>query len=183
MACGGWMGYARGYTLIELMVAVLLVVFLAALSIPSYSWVRSRMDRASCANNLKGLHLGASSFLQEQGTWPQIGSSDPGSEGYARSWITALERYGVSEEAWHCPTVERTFGKSLRSSGVTRKRVDYFATPFGEGPRVAYRYATQPWFAERGDLHGDGNLLILGTGEVLSLREVYKDARFRRRNP
>jgi prepilin-type N-terminal cleavage/methylation domain-containing protein len=183
MAGAAWPGQCRGYTLIELMVVVLLVVFLAALSIPSYAWVRNRMDRASCANNLRGLYLGASSFLQEQGTWPQISSSDPGSEMYARAWITALERYGVSEEAWRCPSVERTLGKSLRSSGVTQKRVDYFATPFGEGPRVAYRYATQPWFAERGDLHGDGNLLILGTGEVLSLKEVYKDARFRRRNP
>ncbi len=183
MAAAAGSGQCQAYTLIELMVAILLVVFLAALSIPSFNWVRNRMDRAACANNLRGLHLGASSFLQEQGTWPQIGSSDPGSEIYARAWIAALERYGVSEEAWHCPSVDRTLGKSLRSSGVTQKRVDYYATPFGDGPRVAYRWPTQPWFAERGDLHGDGNLLILGTGEVLSLREVYKDARFRRRTP
>jgi type II secretory pathway pseudopilin PulG len=170
-----------GFTLLELVVSVALVVMLAALCIPSFAWVQGRMDRAACINNLKGLHLGASSFLQEQGTWPQIPASDPGGDAYSRAWILALGKYGVPEEAWHCPTVQRTFGRNIPSNGETRKRVDYFATPFGEGPRVAYRWATQPWFAERGDLHGDGNMLILGSGEVLSLKEVYKDARFRRR--
>ncbi len=172
-------GRREGWTLLELMVALGIVLILSVMLVPAASYVRGRMDRAACVNNLKGLYMAAASHIQEQESWPQVPTSEINGPGYARAWIAALKPYGLTEPNWHCPSVERSLGRRPKPGEELPPRIDYYATPFGSGSRAPYRWATQPWFAERGDVHGEGNLLILGSGEVLSLHQVYRDARFR----
>ena len=51
-------------------------------------------------------------------------------------------------------------------------RADYVAMPF-DGKRITpSRWPNQPWFVERGNMHGNGNLLILANGSVTDLNSL-----------
>ena len=42
------------------------------------------------------------------------------------------------------------------------------------GPRTPFKWPTHPWFVERGDVHGDGQLVIFTNSEVKSLKEIFR---------
>ena len=51
-------------------------------------------------------------------------------------------------------------------------RVDYMATSFDSKPTTPHQWPRQPWFAEIGDVHGHGNLIIFTDGSVSDLKTV-----------
>jgi hypothetical protein len=51
-------------------------------------------------------------------------------------------------------------------------RTDYLACPFDAKQNTANRLLKQPWFIERADVHGSGNLLVYGDGRVVDLKEA-----------
>lgn len=161
------------FTLLELITVVFIIAILAMLMLPGISAYRSRMDRVACTNNLKNLYVGANAYVQDKGHWPQINIRTAQSDriGYAKNWIAALEPYGPTAESWICPTVQRSMdAPDIHDSKSIR--VDYLATPFDTIQFTPYRWATQPWFVERGSVHGTGNLLIFSNGEVKSVNEL-----------
>lgn len=157
----------------ELMTVIVIIGILATMVFGIMADVQYRADRVSCTANLKNLYTGAAVYLQEQGTWPQI---DPhlgsgGNKQYAQLWINALLPYGVAKPNWICPSVQ----KLMHNPDVTQPdhiRIDYIATPFDEKPMTPYLWPSQPWFVERGAVHGGGNLMIWTNGRILSLREA-----------
>jgi hypothetical protein len=48
-------------------------------------------------------------------------------------------------------------------------RIDYISTNFDDQPNTPYRWRAQPWFAEKGAVHGEGPLLIGSDGNVHEL--------------
>jgi hypothetical protein len=44
--------------------------------------------------------------------------------------------------------------------------------PFDSKPFSPSKYPSQPWFAERGNVHGTGNLVVLGNGSVTDLQSM-----------
>jgi type II secretory pathway pseudopilin PulG len=159
--------------LIELMTVIVIILILATMLTGVTVELRARADRAKCTQNLKNLYTGAASYLAQQGSWPQIPSSpgDAGSKAYAKAWVTTLEPLGLSQANWICPTVQRVLGNP---SYTTDKdyRVDYIATPFDDKPMTPYLWPHEPWFAERGAVHGSGNLLIWANGQIVTLEEA-----------
>jgi prepilin-type N-terminal cleavage/methylation domain-containing protein len=161
------------FTLMELMTVLVIIGILATMVFGAMSDLQYRADRASCVANLKTLYTGANIYVQQQGAWPQI---DPqkmadGNTAYAQEWITALQGSGVARNNWLCPSVQRL----LHNPDVTLPkniRIDYLATPFDEKAMTPYLWPKQPWFVERGSVHGDGNLLIWGNGQIVSLKEA-----------
>jgi type II secretory pathway pseudopilin PulG len=168
------------------MTAVVLIALLAALLVPIFTSLREKMEFARCSANMRTLYAASHSYLQDHEQWPQIPSklikSDP--EQYAELWIKALSPYQVSEQSWHCPTVQRAIDAAAAAPSDDsndkqkkkkyEKRVDYFATPFDDKRMTPLRWPKQPWFIERGDVHGRGNLMIFTDGTIGELSDLMR---------
>lgn len=172
----------RGFTLLELMTVIVVIGILITMLVPTFRALQAKAERANCAANLRSLYVGATSYLQQHQHWPQIATTDIRKPSYAKAWVAALRPYGLSEKNWVCPTIQR----ELREPDLTKpgqERIDYMATPFDDNPRTPHKYPTHPWFAERGNMHGEGNLVIFANGQVKSLNDVLKDPAYRSVQP
>jgi type II secretory pathway pseudopilin PulG len=159
------------------MTVVVIIAILAVLMFPAFSGLINRTDGTRCMANLRNLYYGASGYVQQNGHWPQIDTTLIKASGgqYAAAWRSALEPFGVTQEIWICPTVQR----ELQNPDITKPefaRSDYMATPFDAKPTTPYQWQTQPWFVERGDVHGNGNLMIFTDGHIAALNDVRKPA-------
>jgi len=159
------------FTLIELATVIVVIAILATMIAGMAVELRGRADRAKCVQNLKNLYTGAASYLIQQGAWPQI---DPTQDKtlYAKAWVAALQPLGLTQENWICPTVQRV----LNNPDLTTDdnyRIDYMATPFDDKPMTPFLWPHQPWFVERGSVHGTGgNLIIWANGQIVTLDEA-----------
>ena len=96
----------------------------------------------------------------------------------AQRWIDALQPYGLDQGTWLCPTVQRLMGGPDMSKEENR-RIDYVPTPFDSNPMTPYRWSTQPWYIEKGNMHGSGNLIIFPDGHIQSLYELRSKAKIK----
>ena len=161
-------------TLLEIATVIVVIAILITMIVPVVRGVLGKAERANCATNLKNLYVGGASYLQDRGEWPQIPAKDIRSPGYALMWIRAFEPYGFGRINWLCPSVQRQL-KNPDYKQDKNARIDYLATPFGPNPILPHKWPTQPWFVERGDVHGDGQLVIFANGQVKSLTEIIRD--------
>ena len=143
---------------------------LITLIIPAFEQVRMRMDQVNCTNNLRQLYVGATIYIQDNGHWPQVdpGLLRTGMRAYDEAWIEDFIPYKVGRGSWICPTLQRDLG----GPDFTVKenyRADYVAMPFDSKRMTPFKWPNSPWFAERGNVHGNGNLVILGNGSVTPL--------------
>ncbi len=159
--------------MLELATVVTVIFILIVLSVPGYQQVRSHMDRINCSNNLHQLYQGASGYLMMYKHWPQV---DPAlfsapNNAYSEAWIEAYLPFGVPRESWICPTIQRALG----SPDFTQRanyRADYMAMPFDSKFLTPSKWPSAPWFAERANAHGTGNLVILANGSVTDLQSL-----------
>jgi hypothetical protein len=156
--------------MIEIVTVVVVALILGTMLMGITIEVRGRADRLKCVENLKTLYTGAANYLAQQGSWPQIdGTKDKTL--YAKQWVAALQPAGIQQINWICPTVQREMGNPDITKG-DNYRIDYLATPFDEKPMTPYLWGHQPWFVERGAVHGSGNLLIWANGQIVTLEEA-----------
>ncbi len=163
----------EGYSLLELCTTIAVICIIATLLVPAYEVVRMRLDKASCMNNLRELYVGGNAYLQEYEHWPQVNPAlleGGNSSTYDEAWIEALLPFGVNRINWICPTVERDLGGPDYTQPANY-RTDYVAMPFDSKNYTPYRWPFYPWFVERGNVHGNGNLMILANGAVTELGE------------
>ncbi len=158
------------------MTVLVIIGILLTMILPVFEQLKGKAERAACLTNLKSLYVAADAYLGQQGHWPQVapGLLQSDSKEYARQWQEALQPYGIGLKNFICPTVQRTT-KNPDYQKLENRRVDYLATPFDDNPLSPRKYPTHPWFAERGDVHGDGNLVIFTNGETKSLAEIVRD--------
>jgi type II secretory pathway pseudopilin PulG len=165
----------RAWTIIELMTVLVIIMILASLVLPAFSFVRDRSEKASCMNNLKNLAGSAHSHMRDHNRWPQFTiKSRSDMEDAAKVWVDTLEPYGTTHKHWICPTVQR----GLKAPDYTSDqdyRVDYWMTNFSPHPRAPYKTMTQPWFVEKQDVHGSGNLVIYPDGAIEALDDLRRE--------
>lgn len=164
---------ATGFTIMELMTVLVIITILSLFALPLYEGLEAKAAKANCSSNLKGLYVAASGHLQDKGQWPQIDPAllEASEKSYFKAWIKAFEPYGVSHKSWICPTIQRAFNDPPYWEDE-HFRTDYVAMPFDARQFAPHEYTTQPWFLEKADAHGDGNLLIYGDGSVDALETV-----------
>ena len=162
-----------GFTLMELTTVIAVIFILIVLAVPAYEQVRSRIERVNCSNNLHQLYVGASAYYQQYRKWPQVNPallSGP-NHAYDEAWIEAFLPFGVTRQVWICPTIQRSLG-APDFNQPENSRADYIAMPYDAKPLSPTTWPLQPWFAERGNVHGTGNLIILANGSVTDLQSL-----------
>ena len=166
----------RAFTFLELIVVIAIIAALVGIAIPVISGMRSRAQRVQCSANLRSLYVAAESYLQQNGSWPQISEddSDSAEQNYAAAWIAALKPFGISEKTWVCPTVQELM-QNPDLSKLENRRVDYVAMPFDDKPMRPHQWPRQPWFVEAGDVHHHGNLIVFTDGSISDLSTVVQN--------
>jgi type II secretory pathway pseudopilin PulG len=162
-----------GFTILEICSAIVVIMILVTLLIPAYEQVRMRVEKVSCMNNLRQLYTGANSYIQEYGRWPQVNPAllQGPNNAYDEAWIEDFLPFGVGRGTWICPTIEHDLGGPDYTQ-PENYRADYIAFPFDSKRLTPFKWSFYPWFVERGNVHGNGNLLILSNGSVMELPSV-----------
>ena len=164
----------RAFTLLEFMTVILVVTILLVLFFPVVEQFQRRLEKVRCIGNLRSLHVATNTYIQDHHTWPQIAVVNGGEEStLATAWIETLKPYGLTQINWICPTTQ----KKLNAPDLTdpaNVRIDYTPFPYGHSPQDPFKYANQPWFIEKGDVHGNGQLLIFPGGNAEELVDFYK---------
>jgi prepilin-type N-terminal cleavage/methylation domain-containing protein len=161
---------ARGFSLIELLVTIGVIVILILLLMPVVSNMQARAQRSQCMANLKTLAVGANLYIQQNGSWPQMDAATAGGtdEEIANWWVAKLEPFTVPRKSWICPTIQNLLGNPDFTQ-PQNARIDYFTTVFDDKPTTPHEWPRQPWFIERGDVHGNGPLIIFTDGSISDL--------------
>lgn len=136
------------------------------------------IEAARCMQNMRSLHTSLNSYVQQVGHWPQIPEEvDPMDSGedkaYEDWWIRELESFGVTPPVWQCPTIRRLVSRKDEDG---RPRMHYSPTMFDEHPLTPYRWATQPWLIEIGNMHGHGAYLIFPDGSIRTMYDIIPPA-------
>ncbi len=169
-----------GFTLLELMAAVLVVSILLVTAASYYRANLSKFEEPACISNLRGLHGAFSSWLNDhENVWPQLpgdASVDSGGIGTLlehQFWIKTFEPYGLTQKNWTCPTFRRLV--KLKQAHLNDAQIHYLPTLFDDVPGRAHRSAGTPWLMEIADGHGRGNLLIFMDGSVRPFKDLYSE--------
>lgn len=172
---------ACGFTMVELMTVLVIIAVLAVLGVGTFEQIRARSERINCTANLRNLYAGLQSYIVQYDHWPQCPHklAEPS---YDQWWIEELEKVGINEKTWHCPTLLReehssSYVQAQGSKPSKLKKIHYLPTPFDDQPSTPKRWPTQPWLIEIYSGHGDGPLMIFPDGSVNSFNEFQSRGR------
>ena len=158
---------AHAFTIVEVLAAVLIVIILAALLVPNYSYFLAKAQEAVCVSRLRNIHTGLALYLDDhEQVWPQ--GPQPETQGWAAFWVQTLQPYKVTQKYWECPTIRKIF----RERGEKSFTLHYVPTLFPATPKIAYRWPTQPWLIEMADAHGQGPLICFPDGSIKPFAKV-----------
>jgi len=159
---------------VEFIVAAGIVGILATIIFRTFAYTVERSEATRCASNLRSLHTSLSAYLQDKGHWPQEPKAiwqGNDNDAYEDWWIKELEPYGATEKVWQCSTIQR---KIVNKTKDKRPRIHYTPTMFDSNSMTPYKWSTQPWLVEIGNMHGVGALLCFPDGTVRPMGEVMK---------
>ena len=151
-----------GFTLTELLVAVVIIAALAAVITPFVrSGIRSAR-KATCLNNLRQIGTGLVTYAQENGNrMPQIEVGRRSKTEEIPVLETELESYLDNEEVFHCPEDDEYFAQSGSSyfwnptqSGKRLTKLDFFGAT--DLKRIPLVFDKEPWHGE-----GDAGTMFL----------------------
>ena len=121
---------SAAFTLLELLIVLVIIGILITFLMPVYAQIRERAQKVQCMANLRSLYLGAETYLQRNGSWPQISLRNyEAPEDFANAWVAALAPFGVERKSWICPTIQELLqNPDYRDPANARKVVDRHAT-------------------------------------------------------
>jgi prepilin-type N-terminal cleavage/methylation domain-containing protein/prepilin-type processing-associated H-X9-DG protein len=103
---------AQGFTLIEILIVVAIILILVAILFPVFARARENARRASCQSNLRQIGLGLMQYAQDYDETLPAQTSLTGVDNYANTrslnWIAATHPYVKSWALYHCPSATPT---------------------------------------------------------------------------
>lgn len=158
-----------GFTLLEILVTVVVVVLMLGIVITISDSVRKNAEKVKCVSNMKTLHASFMAYMEDVGHWPQLpGDEDKDwtEEEFFRFFILALEPYGTAKDTWLCPSDKVMIGQKKLDQDESKEFFgSYVPTRFDERANTPFRW-NQPWIVERGDLHGKGAHILMPDGSI-----------------
>lgn len=138
-ACGDHQA-RHGFTLVELLVVIAILGLLIGLLLPSLQGARAAARRTQCANNVKQLALGFTSYAASNGSFPAFAMSWDHAEYLARcgggpgSWVDDHGWYSqmgghIEQLPWYNTIVfEKSFSDAVNNT-PRRQKIPLFACP------------------------------------------------------
>jgi prepilin-type N-terminal cleavage/methylation domain-containing protein/prepilin-type processing-associated H-X9-DG protein len=121
----------HGFTLIEILVVIAIIVVIAAILFPVFGRTRENARRTSCASNLKQIGLGLRMYANDYDQC--MGKMRSGSSiGSIPGWAASLEPYTKSTGILQCPSEPRRPGASINVGTFS----DYAINDFAAGNRL-----------------------------------------------
>jgi competence protein ComGC len=143
---GGCIHRLAAFTLLEIFSAIVVILILLTLMLPAYDTIRARMDKIACSNNLRQL-LRRGMDRGIHALWRRASLMDlPHDRARISAARITPRRRIIGPITSRCPSIAST-------------------SPRSNGPRL-------PWFVERGNVHGNGNLMIQSNGAVVELTQM-----------
>lgn len=94
-----------GFTLVEMLVVVAIIVILAAISVPVFETAIKRAERTSCLSNMHNLGTAANLYADDyDDKYPPARIAPPKTSIAAACWDVTLYDYFVNEEMLLCPS-------------------------------------------------------------------------------
>lgn len=161
----------RGFTIVELLAVITIIMLLVSVVIPNYGRWMTTAAQARCMANLRSLHVGVGSYLNDnQNIWPQGPSPDAKGE-WSAFWLHTLKPFGITSKTWECPSITAMM-KESKNQQFHEASIHYVPTMFDALPGTAYKWPTQPWFVERANAHGNGALIAFTDGSIKPFNKV-----------
>jgi prepilin-type N-terminal cleavage/methylation domain-containing protein/prepilin-type processing-associated H-X9-DG protein len=103
----------RGFSMIELLVAIAIVATLAGIGIPVTRSVLAKSRESACLGNLRSLGIGLESYLQDHNrVLPELEAGRNSKSDDAPVLETVLIDYVENENAFRCPQDSAEFAKT-----------------------------------------------------------------------
>lgn len=161
---------SSAFTVLELVTVSLVVAILVVMFLPVVAGVQRRVEKTKCSANLRALHVAANLYVQDHRQWPQVVTKDVDPLIVTNKWLEILQPYHIDQKNWLCPTTQKVLNNP-DFSDPDNARLDYTAFPFDTNPQTPFRWSNMPWFVERADMHGAGQLMIFSDGHISELGE------------
>jgi prepilin-type N-terminal cleavage/methylation domain-containing protein len=161
----------EGFTLLEVLSVVFIITIFASLFFAFGDRLFLRAEMPRCMSNMKSLQVSLAAYVQDKGHWPQEPAEqlNNNQNAYEDWWIATLKPYGAEESTWMCPTIKRLVTNKSKDG---RPIVHYTPTMFDKNPGTPYRWSTQPWLIEIGNMHGQGALICYPDGSIKPMDQV-----------
>lgn len=143
-----------GFTLTELLVAVLIIAVLTGISYPVGKAMIARSRSAACIGKLRDIGVALESYLQDNAqTMPNIAAGRKGKAEEVAVLDTELHTYLSNPESFHCPADNKLYEQSgcsyiWNSTQSGRKRNDLlFFGKSGADQRIPLVTDKEEWHA------------------------------------
>ena len=157
-------------TLIEILAVMLIIGLLVALFLTVSKALPLRAEGVRCMANMRSLQVCLDAYTQDLGHWPQeptgIADNRNATEDW---WINELTPYGATPDTWMCPSIKRLVCNKSKDG---RPKVHYTPTMFDAKPGTPYKWSTQPWLIEIGNMHGHGANICYPDGSIRQMDDV-----------
>ena len=113
-----------GFTLVELLVTITIIVALAALSVPLARRGIAKAKQTACLSNLRNMGVALESYLQDHNRkMPDIAAGRSSKDDDVKVLETELATYLTSKDAFKCPSDSKEYTKTgcsyIWNSGVS----------------------------------------------------------------
>ena len=103
----------RGFTLVEVLVVVAIIVVLAAIAVPVGRGMAAQGDKAECLGNLRQIGVGLEGYLADHGDrFPELELGRMSSSEDVPVLEVVLADYVGDPKAFHCPADKKLFEAS-----------------------------------------------------------------------
>ncbi|MDX2080331.1 MAG: type II secretion system protein [Terrimicrobiaceae bacterium] len=159
-----------GFTLVELIAVIGIIAVLVAMFFVVNRSLPARAEGPQCMANMRGIHTALAAYIQDRGQWPQEPENiEDNQHAMEDWWLAEMKPYGIGLESWQCPSVKRLV-TSKRKDG--RPKLHYTPSMFDAHPSTPYRWSTQPWLIEIGNMHGQGAFICFPDGSIRPMDEI-----------